>query len=162
MVGTDATARCDAALVFAADESRLRRARLVIVMSFTGPVDPDIDDFETSRDVLVHEHKRRVIAALGRALALSTADLPDHEIVCDDRGVADLLRDTSVGAEMLVLGRHQGHLLDTLLHGPSATGDLVRHSRVPVVVVPHHDREHSSEQDAHDFAAQTGSSATGS
>ena len=153
VVGTDGSVRCDAALQFAARECELRDARLVVVMAFTGPVDPDIDDFETSADVLVHEHKRHVISALSRALAVPIADLPDHDIVCDDKGVADLLRDTSLGAEMLVLGRHQGHLLDALLHGPSPTEDLLRHSQIPVVIVPHHDLEHSSERGGDHSAA---------
>ena len=47
-----------------------------------------------------------------------------------------MLLDEYVIAEVIVIGTHQRHLLDRVLHGHSTSEDLIQHGHVPVVIVP--------------------------
>lgn len=138
VVGTDGTVHCDGALRFAAREAQLRGAELVVVLGYGGPIDPDVDDFETPKSVQVLLHEPKAIDALVRALGMPAESLPPHRIVCDDLDPTVLLLHVSTGvdAELIVIGQQHRHLFDRLVHGPSRVGRLARHSRVPVAVVP--------------------------
>lgn len=138
VVGTDGTVRSDGALRFAAREAQLRGSPLIVVLGYIGPIDPDADDFETSKSVQVRRHEPEAIGAMVRALDVPRSALPPHRIVCDDLEPAALLVRVSVRnrAELIVVGQHYRHLFDRLMHGPSRVSKLARCSHVPVVVVP--------------------------
>lgn len=138
VVGTDGTVRGDSALRFAAREAQLRGSPLIVVLAYVGPIDPDADDFETSKSVQVRRHEPEVIGAMVRALGVPRSALPPHRIVCDDLELAALIVRVSVraGAELIVVGQHYRHLFERLVHGPSRVGKLARCSHLPVVVVP--------------------------
>lgn len=141
VVGTDGTVHSDEALRFAAHEAQLRGSELIVVLGYVGPIDPDVDDFETPKSVQIRRHEPEATRALIRALCVPAAALPPHRIVCDDFEPSALLLRASagVGAELIVIGQHHRHLLDRLVHGPSRASKLARRSHVPVVVVPEPD-----------------------
>lgn len=141
VVGTDGAVCSDAALRFAAREAQLRGSALIVVFGYIGPIDPDADDFETTKSVQVRRHEPEAIGAMLRALDVTRSALPPHRIVCDDLEPAALLVRVSVraGAELIVVGQQYRHLFDRLLHGPSRVSKLARRSNLPVVVVPEPD-----------------------
>lgn len=141
VVGTDGTVRSDPALRFAAHEAQLRGSALIVVFGYVGPIDPEADDFETTKSVQVRRHEPAAIGALLRALDVPRNALPPHRIVCDDLEPAALLVRVAhhAGADLIVVGQQYRHLCDRLLHGPSQVSKLARRSKVPVVVVPEPD-----------------------
>lgn len=155
VVGTDGTVRSDAALRFAAREALLRGSELIVVFSYVGPIDPDVDDFETPKSVQIRRHEPEAVGALVRALDLPRSALPAHRVVCDDLEASALLVRASIGtgAELIVIGQHYRHLLDRLVHGPSRASKLARRSHVPVVVVPEPDPAAGSLDAGHAAAA---------
>jgi nucleotide-binding universal stress UspA family protein len=126
----------DEAVRFAVREARLREAPLVVVATYLKPIDPDLESFDLSDGQLRADARRRAESALARALAGSDEELPEHETVAA-RGTPGrvLLRDFS-DAELVVVGSHHRHLLGRMLHGESVSGELIHHSKIPVVVVP--------------------------
>jgi len=136
VVGCDGKPDSDSALRFAVQEAELRSAPLVLVTAFFRPVDPDIDDFDTPDRELRAHARETAEAALARALDLSPGMLPPHETITQEGDAAKVLLGEDARAALLVIGTHQRHLLQRLLHGHSTSQELILHSHVPVVVVP--------------------------
>lgn len=136
VVGTDGSEYSDPALRFAAHEAALRDLQLVVVIAHLRPVDPDIDSFDTPESELCRISHDKALAALSRALALPVERLPPHRIVTGSGDPSALLLKTE-GAQLIVVGLHHRHLMDRLIHGPVRATALVRHTGVPVVIVPY-------------------------
>ena len=136
VVGCDGKPDGDSALRFAAQEAELRSAPLVVVTAFLRPIDPDIDSFDTPDSELRAHARETVEAALARALALPTGMLPPHETITQEGDAAKVLLGEDARAALIVIGTHQRHLLQRLLHGHSTSQELILHSHAPVVVVP--------------------------
>jgi nucleotide-binding universal stress UspA family protein len=136
VLGCDGQPTSDAAIRFAVREARLRRARLVVVIAYFIPVDPDLESIETPDSVLRSRARTRAEVAMCRALTLPIDQLPQHEIVTEPGPAGRILRRDYDTAQLIVIGTHQRHLLQRLLHGQSTSRDLIEHSNVPVVVVP--------------------------
>jgi nucleotide-binding universal stress UspA family protein len=141
VIGTDGTVHCDEALRFAAREARMRGTELVVVMGYVGPIDPDVDDFETPKAVQILRHEVEATGAIIRALSLPAGTLPRYRVVSDSLEPSALILRTvaALDAELIVIGQRRRHLLSRLVHGPSRVSKLIRRSRVPVVVVPEPD-----------------------
>lgn len=141
VVGTDGTVHSDEALRFAAREAQLRGVELIVVLGYFGPIDPDVDDFETPKPIRMRRHETEAIGAMVRALDVPRSALPPHRVVCDELEPSALLMRAGLGsgAEMIVIGQHYRHLLDRLIHAPSRASRLARRSHVPVLLVPEPD-----------------------
>lgn len=68
VLGCDGAPDSDAAVRFAAEEARLRHARLVVVAAYERPIDPDLDDFDIPDAELSARARVGCEAALRRAL----------------------------------------------------------------------------------------------
>lgn len=136
VVGCDGHPASDAALRFAVRQAQLHQAQLIVVTAFFRPVDPDLYDFETPEEELRTRARRTAEEALCRALDLRPTLLPPHITVTGEGAASRLLLSGYGDAEMIVVGTHQRHLLQRLLHGHSTSRALIRHSHIPVVVVP--------------------------
>jgi nucleotide-binding universal stress UspA family protein len=134
VVGCDGGPRSDAALRFAADEAELRGARLIIVAAYPGPMDPDLDQFDTPDNELRAQAYAQADRSRQRALGPSVAR-PPHEIVVLPGDPARVLLELGRNAIMIVIGRSERSLLARLF-GHVTGRKLVRHTDVPVVVVP--------------------------
>lgn len=136
VVGTDGGEHSDPALRFAAHEAALRGVQLVVVIAHLRPVDPDIDSYDTPESELCRIGQEKAHQALCRALAVPAERLPPHRIVSGKGDPIALLLKIE-GAQLIVVGLHHRHLIDRLLHGPVRATSIVRHTGVPVVIVPH-------------------------
>lgn len=136
VVGCDGDPATDGALRFAALESLRRQAKLIVVATYFKPIDPDLDDYDTPESELQRRAHDAAHDALRRALDLTTAVLPPHEIVTTQGPPAKVLMNGFADADLIVLGNHQRRPMSRLLHSPSTSADLIHHAHVPVVVVP--------------------------
>ena len=130
-VGIDGSDRALDALRWAAEEARIRGARLRIVHAWSF-LDQGEDHFDPKYG---EADARRVIddavAALGAAAeGLDIEPLP----VCDlpARGLLDGAHD----ADLIVVGARGLGAVKGLVLG-SVSGHVVHHAKIPVVVVPH-------------------------
>jgi len=136
LVGCDGTPEGDPVLRFGVEEARLRRARLVLVSAYNGPIDPDLDNFDTPRSELDARARRRADTALHRALHWSdAADLPGYDIVIAQGDPVQALLDHTQHAVMIVIGNHDRPLLQQLFSRPTST-HLLHHANIPVTIVP--------------------------
>jgi nucleotide-binding universal stress UspA family protein len=136
VVGCDGTPASNGALRFAAKESLLRSANLIVLATYHKPIDPDNDEFDTPDHVLAERARKAALTAMCRALDLTRPVLPPHDIVTQCGVPARVLLDMFSDADLIVLGTHQRHLVSRLFHGPSTSSDLIHHGHFPVVVVP--------------------------
>src|SRR5438128_5204169 len=68
VVGCDGRPTSDGAVRFAAEEARLRDARLVVVCAYRRPVDPDLTDFDLPTATLHERAVRQAELSVRRAL----------------------------------------------------------------------------------------------
>jgi nucleotide-binding universal stress UspA family protein len=134
VVGCDGSPRSDSALRFAAEEARLRRARLILVASYQRPIDPELDDFDVPEQRLRDLMRARVDSACRRALG-PAADDGAREILVVRGEPAKVLLEQGRDAIMIVIGRSDRRALSRVL-GHFTGRKLLRHARVPVVMVP--------------------------
>lgn len=136
VVGTLGDAHSDEALRFAAREASLRGSELRVVIAYVGPIDPDVDDFETPESQLRDRAARLASQALCRALAVRPDQLPPHRIISGDLELLALLIDNAQDAELIVVGQRSRHFVQRFLRGSSSSAALTRRTRLPVTVVP--------------------------
>lgn len=136
LVGCDGTFDGDPALRFGAEEARLRRARLVLLIAYARPIDPDIDEFDTPRLKLAARARSRADTALRRALQWpDAADLPEYDIVAAEGDPVGALLTHAAHALMIVIGNHDRTMLQRLFTRPTSE-HLLRDTHIPVTIVP--------------------------
>jgi nucleotide-binding universal stress UspA family protein len=135
VVGCDASPASDPALRFAAEEARLRHARLVVIAAYDRPIDPDLDDFDTPESELQKATRVRTETALHRALPILTVDDVDLEIVAAEGEPSQVLLGHSTDAVMIVIGSHDRPMLQRLFGRVTSRG-LLHDSTVPITIVP--------------------------
>jgi nucleotide-binding universal stress UspA family protein len=136
VVGCDGQPESDAALRFAVREASLRSARLVMVMSFFKPIDPDLDEYDTPESELRSRALRTAEASLCRALSLAPEHLPIHQTVTGQGEPSRVLLHDYGTAELFVLGSHHRNLVKRVFSGHATSRTLIHQGHVPVVVVP--------------------------
>ncbi len=135
VVGCSDTESGRAALLFAAEEARLRGAALRIVLAWEPAVDPDLPEFELDPD---RQRARAGLAAqacrdlLARHLG---EQAPAAEIVTEQGPPAKAPLAASRGGALLVIGSRSQGLLTRPLQG-STTAEVIHRAQLPVVVVP--------------------------
>jgi nucleotide-binding universal stress UspA family protein len=133
VVGVDGSASAEAALRWAADEARLRGARLEIVHAWQVPwvgvpgVSPPYPDEEFERPArAIIDAAIASLPAGGRPVDIESKTLKDHP--------AAALIDASEGATLVVVGSHgHGGFVGTLLG--SVSHRVATHAHCPVVIV---------------------------
>lgn len=136
VVGCDGTAGSDEALRFAAREAKLHRARLLLVAAYDRPIDPDVEEFDVSDQVLQARARDAATTNLRRALDPASGHLPEHlDIVAAEGDPAQVLLDHADGAVMIVIGSHDRPMLQRLF-GRVTSRELLHDSVVPVTIVP--------------------------
>lgn len=141
VVGIDGSEASLVALRWAADEARLRHARLEVVVSWQYPALSTIPAFGVLPPAdEMSEEARQGLAALLREEGL--ADDPSLEVVeAVVQGPAGAaLIDAAADADLLVVGS-RGHGGFTGLVLGSVSQQCVTHAPCPVVVVPERDRD---------------------
>jgi nucleotide-binding universal stress UspA family protein len=131
VVGCDGEPAGDAALRFAASEARRRDSVLLVVIVFSPPVDPDVDDFDTPPAA----QRARARAKAERALQRAAPDPPRHQVIAVAGLPGRVLRDHFPEAALIVIGARHKHLLAALTTAES-TEHLLAGGTVPLVVVP--------------------------
>jgi nucleotide-binding universal stress UspA family protein len=134
VVGIDGSAGAHAALLWAADEARLRGVPLRIVR--TWPLDPPAAPIPASGFAAVDERARHAeIEVEDESAFLRGGDLAISQLIC--AGLAgSVLVDASEAAGLIVVGsRGRGSVASLLLGSVSA--HVASHAHCPVVVVPH-------------------------
>ncbi len=135
VVGCDASPSSDPALRFAVEEARLRHARLLVVIAYDRPIDPDLDDFDIPDAELQKAARARTETALHRAFPTSTVDDVDFEIVAAEGEPSQVLLEHSTDAVMIVIGSHDRPMLQRLFGRITSRG-LLHDSTVPITIVP--------------------------
>ncbi|MDX6245255.1 MAG: hypothetical protein QOE76_2978 [Frankiales bacterium] len=136
VVGCAADAGGDEALYFAVVQARLRTCPLIVVATYLRPVDPDLESFDIPDAVLAEHAHKHAAAALQRVARRDGQPLPEHRVVTAQGLPWRVLLHDFPDAGLIVVGAHHRGALRRLLHGQTTAGELVHHSRVPVVVVP--------------------------
>lgn len=135
VVGCADTASGQAAAVFAADEARLRGARLTLVLAWEPDVDSDAVEFEMDPEHR-RERARRTAQGFADTLAEHLGDqMPPLDVVVEQGPVASVLLAAASNATLLVLGARPDRLLNRLLRA-STTTQVLRKAHLPVVIVP--------------------------
>ena len=136
LVGCDGTPEGDPVLRFGVDEARLRGARVVLVTAYLGPIDPDVDDFDTPRSELEARARSSAETALHRALHWpDVSQLPEYDIVAAEGDPVRALLDNTAHAVMIVVGSHDRPLLQRLFTRPTSQ-HLLHNTDIPVTIVP--------------------------
>ncbi|HEX8864194.1 MAG TPA: universal stress protein [Lentzea sp.] len=137
LVGVDGTPASDAALRWAMDEAVVRGCPLHVVNAWN--YEPVVDWRENTAQQAQAESEALINEAV-RAASEGRDELP--EIVRQSlRGyAAEVLEKASESAALLVVASHTGHWMRQIVLG-STSMHVVRHSHVPVVVIPVTDRE---------------------
>lgn len=142
VVGVDGSPGSQQALRFAAEEARLRNAKLVVVHAWELPVTAGSDPFSLGMSTL-EVPVGEVAEALERSAATVLDDAVDElgagieiERRLVEGGAANALVDASEGAAVLVVGA-RGHGGFTGLVLGSVSARCIHHARCPVIVVPH-------------------------
>jgi nucleotide-binding universal stress UspA family protein len=134
VVGVDGSAAAHGALLWAADEARLRGVPLEIVR--TWPLDPPAPHVPAAASAVVDERARSAaIAVEAEAACVRGGELPISQLVCQG-SAQDVLVDASSAAGLLVVGSRGRGSVSSLLLG-SVSAHVASHARCPVVVVPH-------------------------
>jgi nucleotide-binding universal stress UspA family protein len=136
VVGIDGSEGSLAALRWAADEARLRHARLEVVVSWQYPALSTIPAFGVlpPADEMSDEAKRGLTALLHDEGLADDPDLEVTEAVLQGPAGAALL-EAAADADLLVVGS-RGHGGFTGLLLGSVSHQCVTHATCPVVVVP--------------------------
>lgn len=135
VVGCDANPASDPALRFAAEEARLRHARLLVITAYGRPIDPDLDEFDIPDSELQKAARARTEAALQRAFQPSNVNDVDVDILAAEGEPSQVLLDLSTDAIMIVIGSHYRPMLQRLLGRPTSRG-LLHNSEIPITIVP--------------------------
>lgn len=135
-VGVDGTAAAQQALLFALDDAALRGGSVHVVTSWwlANSLPGHVDAEEQ-----VYGRQARAVQEAAIEQALAGVEHPPtltREVVFGSAGEA-LVRQ-SLDDDRLVVGTEHKGALKRLLDG-SVSGFCVRHSRIPVIVVPHFD-----------------------
>jgi nucleotide-binding universal stress UspA family protein len=141
VVGVDGTPASAQALRWAIDEATVRKCPLHVVHAWT--FEPMADWTETT----VQERQSQSEALLENAVTAALEGRPEQpEIECTSlRGdAAEVLEEAAKGAALLVVASHTGHRLRQIVMG-STSMHCVRHSSVPVVVIPVNEHSASDE-----------------
>lgn len=142
VVGVDGSEAARAALQFAAEEAKLRDARLVAVLAWTYIPAPAAGDVglmampEGDVPGLIEAEREAATTTLERALREAFGDSPPVEVEprLVDGDPADALVSEAKDAELVVVGsRGRGDLKSALLG--SVSSHVVQHAPCPVVVV---------------------------
>lgn len=151
LVGVDGSAQSRAALVWAADEARLRRAKLKVVYVYEHTPAWQMYGYGVEAPMAVPTETTSGSAADDAADAASRAQQLVEDMVADvdlrelraervayqDRRPARALVELSRDADMLVLGsRGRGGFAGLVLG--SVSQQCIHHARCPVVVLPPH------------------------
>jgi nucleotide-binding universal stress UspA family protein len=147
VVGIDGSEGSDAALRFALEEARLRRATLRVVHAYVLPLaevapDPFLlefpsvpgPDLEAIAEDLDKGAASLIDAAVERALGGSEADVAIERVAFEGSPAASLI-DEAEGAELLVVGSRGHGRVHGLLLG-SVSQQCVSHAPCPVAIVP--------------------------
>jgi len=135
VVGCDGTPDSDPALRFAIDETLRRAGRLVIVIAYQRPIDPDLDSFDTPGSELEAHARDRAQAAIRRVLTDHDPQF-DQQVVAVEGEPAQVLLDQADHAALIIVGDHERSLLARLFDRDTARQLLHANSVVPVTVVP--------------------------
>jgi len=135
VVGCDASPASDPALRFAAEEARLRHARLLVIAAYDRPIDPDLDDFDTPDAEFQEAAHARTQTALQRAVGRSNMRDVDLEIVAVEGEPSQVLLEHGRDAVMIVIGSHDRPMLQRLFGRVTSRG-LLHDSTVPITIVP--------------------------
>lgn len=147
VVGIDGSEGSEAALHFALEEARLRRATLRVVHAYVLPLsevapDPFLLEFpsvpgpelEAVAEDLARGATSLIDAALERVLGGSEAGVVIERIAVEGSPSASLI-DEADGADLLVVGSRGHGRMHGLLLG-SVSQQCVSHSPCPVAIVP--------------------------
>lgn len=140
VVGVDGTYASDLALRWAMDEAALRKCPLHVVHAWT--FEPMLEWAETNVRERTQDSETLLDNAV-RAASEGRAELPEIERRSVRGDAAEVLEEASKGAALLVVASHTGHRLRQIVMG-STSMHCVRHSSVPVVVIPVN--EHSPDE----------------
>ena len=135
VVGCDASPASDAALRFAAEEARLRRARLLVVAAYDRPIDPDLDDFDTPDAELQRSARACTESVVQRAFGRPGMREVDLEVVAAEGEPSHVLLEHGRDAVMIVIGSHDRPMLRRLFGRVTSRG-LLHDSTVPITIVP--------------------------
>lgn len=132
VVGVDGTSASALALRWAVDEATARRCPLHVVNVWN--YEPLADWNETSAQERLG-HSEALIETAVREVLEGRLDQPEIERRSLRGDAAQVLEAASKSAAMLVVASHTGHRLRQIVLG-STSMHCVRHSSVPVVVIP--------------------------
>ena len=136
--GFDRSSYSDAAVLFAADEARLRGARLVVVsvINWLGTLwhDEYAPDAAPGAEY-VAKHRMLVRDYVDGLLASHGIAVPTLEVLTPLGNPAEELVKASADSTLLVVGSRGAGGFERLLLG-SVSSAVVHHSRCPVTVVP--------------------------
>lgn len=135
VVGCDGSIENDAAIRFAVKESIARGTSLVVVCTYRAPIDPDLDDYDTPKEVLRANAIQLAESSLVRALG-GPAMVPEHHTVTGQGLPSRLLLERFGQAGLIVIGTHRRSLLNRAFNGRGTGRRLIRRTNVPVIVVP--------------------------
>jgi len=141
VVGVDGTPASDQALRWAMDEATLRDCPLHVVHAWT--FEPMVDWNETSAQERMRQSEALLDGAVQAALE-GRPEQPEIERRSLRGDAAEVLEEASKGAALLVVASHAGHRLRQIVMG-STSMHCVRHSSVPVVVIPVNEHSKSNE-----------------
>jgi nucleotide-binding universal stress UspA family protein len=134
VVGTDGTARSDAAVGFAFRQASLRSLPLTVVHAFWSDQD---DGYPTRARAYEAADLEDMRLLLGESIAGPKADHPDVKVTLHvERGVPDsVLLHACETADLVVVGTHPTNAVYDLLSG-EVSRSVLGHARCPVAVVP--------------------------
>jgi nucleotide-binding universal stress UspA family protein len=141
VVGVDGTPASAQALRWAVDEATVRNCPLHVVHAWT--FEPMADWNETSAQERLSQSEALLDRALRDVLA-GRAEQPEIERRSLRGDAAEVLEEAAKGAALLVVASHTGHRLRQIVMG-STSMHCVRHSSVPVVVIPVNEHSASDE-----------------
>ncbi|WUD29635.1 universal stress protein [Lentzea sp. NBC_00516] len=141
VVGVNGTPASDEALRWAMDEATLRNCRLHVGHAWIS--EPLVDWNETSARNELSLSETLVDAAV-RAALIGRVQPPEIEPRSLRGDAAEVLEEASKDAALLVVASPTGHRLRQVVLG-STSMHCVRHSSVPVVVIPVNEHSASNE-----------------
>ena len=132
VVGIDGSPQAEAALLWAVDEARHRRASLTVVHAYPPVVSVGPFSAMTIDQSLLEEAAERVVDAAISSIDKATVDIT-RRVVC--ASAASALVDAGDDADLVVVGSRGLSATRRLLLGSVAT-QVVHHASVSVAVVP--------------------------
>ena len=134
VVGVDGSACSLAALRFAADEARLRGARLQIVSAWFIPTMVYAGGFAAGVDSTVFRDAATTAAKTALEEAKKVDAALDVEVVTPEQAPAAALLEAAAGADLLVVGSRGHGGFASLLLGSVGT-QLAQHAPCPVTII---------------------------